>query len=1331
MSPSDFVQRGLLLVERGQYQEAVKTCRLGLLGRPGAIDGRVVLGRALLALGRFDEVLTEMRVALDAMPSFALAHMLRGEALLGKGDVGNARSSLRLAAVLAPDDPEIAGKVRAAEAAPAPRRPPPAVDPTETKHYLRSAAGSTPGILAGPDDDPEDGPDDGGDEDTATDDSPTSLHAASPAAPRTPRSPLPAPSPLAVRDEISTRTGAAVAGSIEGKSASLTDAHDVVPRDAFEESPTSVHVDEGLGAQFDTLIETQMETMIRAPLRASGTPVYGEAQARGGVFPLPDESAERRGPAEETLLTVPLSPQLNPVHSTANGRTSIVAKKKNTEPLSDDALVEVPSGPGGGAGGYSAAGSKPPPRIPNIPPQPPSSRPPGRAAQPPPSSRPPAPPSQPPRSSRPSAPPPLPSSGGGGMPPPPSGQNWQRAEGPPPAPPPRPSAQQPTMLAGPPPRPSAQHAAVPSAQQPTMLARPAPQLPPPSQPPPSQPQAPPPMGAQRAGAFQAYQTAMAASPPQMPGGPMGPTGGPPMGPGMGMPPSSLQDSMPVAAAPAPAKAAKPRSSGKSRRKRRSGLATALWVLVGAGVIGGGVFAGLQIRDLRLRRQIDAAEKRAADSSSSDTWLGWRTARDGLASIAAARRTADSRAALARAQAVLAYEMGDGAAEASAILRPLGADSRTAVPRAYMALIAGDAAAAGREVSLISGEGPAVTEYLRGRVALLAGDAKAAIAALEKAHRADPRPFTTAALAEAYGAVDRWDDAKKALDAGLTKLPDHPALVLARAELADRLGKHTPATGAEEVARLEKLVVEAQKPLASQSRGVSPWQAANALLVEAGVQLRRGERAPALASIARALDLGIDEQRLAEASVTALLGADLPEVAAAGAKRGLTSWPQSMVLRTVQAQGSFAEGRMNEVIEALPDALIGKDPLALAVRARARLSVGDLEGARKDLDVVSAASTPELLVARALLKLASGETVPPAASVSPRPDLALVQATAARLRGDPAAALAILEPIARGPMGAERTTIRLELARSYRDAANYASARAAYAVLAPLNNPAVRLEAAQLLLEDRDPKGAREHIEALLRDLGDKASGLVLVEAMRIRTLTGAATAAEALADKAFKAGAPPWMLQREASRIARRREDFSGAIVALGKALDGSKADIDTILLGCDLVDGAPEAFVAKVTKAVEERLVGLPDQLVAQGKLAIARKDLTKAAELFTKASQRFQERPASARRVAQASFGVGALAVGRGDWVMAKLKLEAALELDPALVDAYLYQAVALASSNALKPAIARLKVASEYSPESVVVWQLLERRATEAGDRKTAEQAAKRVQELQSKK
>ncbi|HEX2690069.1 MAG TPA: hypothetical protein VHN14_25810, partial [Kofleriaceae bacterium] len=86
MSQSDFVTRGQALVSAGQYQEAVKVCRLGLLGRPTTVEGRVVLGQALLALKRYDEVLAEMRVALELDHASVAAQTLKSEALLRKGD---------------------------------------------------------------------------------------------------------------------------------------------------------------------------------------------------------------------------------------------------------------------------------------------------------------------------------------------------------------------------------------------------------------------------------------------------------------------------------------------------------------------------------------------------------------------------------------------------------------------------------------------------------------------------------------------------------------------------------------------------------------------------------------------------------------------------------------------------------------------------------------------------------------------------------------------------------------------------------------------------------------------------------------------------------------------------------------------------------------------------------------------------------------------------------------------------------------------------------------------------------------------------------------------
>jgi tetratricopeptide (TPR) repeat protein len=1155
-------------VEDGQFQEAVKTCRLGLLGRPATVDGRIVLGRALLALERFDEVVAEMRVTLEIDPSCVSAYLLQGEALVRKGDPVAACDLFRRAAALAPTNPEIAARLYEAE--------------VHAQEYVSSLRG-----------------------DTETKNYP---YLAKP------------------RGVAST-------------------AHDDITVTA-KPLQTSVRA-------FGTPMESDVASGVRLE-SADDIDILGDS------LDDMDETRQR---------SVSLSPRTNPVQPGTLARTPPVAKKKSiTEPLADDAIVEMrspraPAPPDAGANASPrAAPNRPPPRSPDA-------------------SQPPRPPMAPARSLRPSAPLPPPASAAATMlaapiptvpnhalPGPAAASNWAR----------------PTVLAGPPPQ-------LPSISSGMVAA------------PPVTPGHA--MGAQNAGAFAAYKTAYAGQSPMLP-----------------VP--ALHGAADARAVPASAPSS---PLPKTRRPPRSSFAVVTWVLIGVAVIGGGVLAGFQIRDLRLRSQIEAAEKRAADASATDTWVGWKIAKNGLASIAAARRSPQSRSALARAQAVLAYEFGDGGADASATLRQLGADDRTAVARSYMALIAGDAAAAGREAGLAAVQNGPVVDYLRGRALLLSGDATAALGALEKAHRADSRPFHTVALAEVYAALDRWNDSRQALDAGLSKYPGHPALVLSKARLADQLGVHTAASSAEALTQLEEIVTEGTQPIAAQTKGGSRWQVGMALVAKANIQLRRGERDAAIASLGRALDQGIDEQRFAEAVVSSMLAADLPDVAISGAKRGLVAWPQSVALRVVLAQSSFAEGRMDEAIDVLPDALIGKDPAAIAVRSRAKISIGDRDGAKRDLDQISAMASIELTVARSLLNLAFGTAVPQVGGDNPRPDRALVRAVAARMRKDAIKAVGILEPIARGAMGSERYTVRLELARSYRDAANYASARAAYADLSSLANPTVRLETAQLLLEDRDPKGAREHIEALLRDLGDKATGVQLIEAMRMRTLTGAAGLAEALAPRAAAAGAPPWMLQREAARIARRREEFAKATTAIGKALDGSGDDIDTILLASDLVGGAPAPFVTKVTKAVETRLLDVPDRFVAQGKLAIARDDRAKAAEFFDKAAQRFKESPASARRMAQVSFGAGALAAGRAEWVMAKLKLGAAIELDPSLIDAYLYQAAALARTNARKQAVALLKIASQFNPESLTVWEVLQRQATEAGDQQTAAEAAKRAQSV----
>ncbi len=114
---AEFVQRGRTFVEQGQLQDAVRVCRLGLLGNPNEIEGRLVLGSALLALSRFDEVLAEMGSALLLQPRNPSALALKGDALLRKGDPQQSIEFLRKAAEASPGDPYVEGLQAEAEAA--------------------------------------------------------------------------------------------------------------------------------------------------------------------------------------------------------------------------------------------------------------------------------------------------------------------------------------------------------------------------------------------------------------------------------------------------------------------------------------------------------------------------------------------------------------------------------------------------------------------------------------------------------------------------------------------------------------------------------------------------------------------------------------------------------------------------------------------------------------------------------------------------------------------------------------------------------------------------------------------------------------------------------------------------------------------------------------------------------------------------------------------------------------------------------------------------------------------------------------------------------------
>ena len=392
------------------------------------------------------------------------------------------------------------------------------------------------------------------------------------------------------------------------------------------------------------------------------------------------------------------------------------------------------------------------------------------------------------------------------------------------------------------------------------------------------------------------------------------------------------------------------------RKSRSRFQIVLWLLVGVVMIGGGVFAGFQIRSMRLGKQITAARGEAVSLANTDTWQGWTGARARLASVAQAQGTIENRAALARARAVLAFEFGDGLGEAQAALQDLrgqgGLDAEIAA--AFVALAQGDAKAAGAAAdrALALAQNDPAAHYASGQASLLGGDLKAAIASLRTAVEKEPRAMYAIGLARAYAAATSWDEGLAATDQALKATPEHPGALIVRGVLLAEGGRVVAGSsaGTEIRALLDKIVREGTKPVAEQPRGVSPAQVAFADLALARVDAARGNFDAAKADLGNAANVGFDEQRFAEEAAETLYAVNLLGPSRNAAERARTAWPTSLRARATLAQIAIAVGRPAEALDLLDKAKdLAATPKGLAVRGAARLASGDLDGARADFD----------------------------------------------------------------------------------------------------------------------------------------------------------------------------------------------------------------------------------------------------------------------------------------------------------------------------------------------------------------------------------------------
>jgi predicted Zn-dependent protease len=1222
VSPTDFVAKGQALVASGQFQEAVKVCRLGLLGRPTAVEGRIVLGQALLALKRFDEVVAEMRVALDLDPTSMTAQALRGEALIEKGDQPAALEVLKKAKSTAPGDKRITELLSRAE-----------------KLAKRSsAAHSAVGFVGAPDSgankppsfEPASGgftksyPGHGvGDDDDGHFTRPTSIS--------TPGS------------KKSKPVQAQPMSAARGKPPAGSDMFAVGDKSMTMEADILEEVDDD---DFNDLAPPPGQA--RGAVVKSSSPGAGRQRARGpeqsvvadlasdDMIELDDETGAHNAvpskgyTAVRNAVQMPSGP-LDAMHPPAATRPTSLAQPAVLPPPGLAGMIAQQP--------HTMQTMAPPPRpFPNAPPSPFT-------------------PGVPIASALPTMAAPLP-------PLPPSNMPSL-------APPPHAAAA--TMMA----MPSPQMAAM----QQTVAAMPA-----------LSPTAAAHEGTMRAEGIDPRIAALVAGAP---------------------PPAGVVQNQDAFAMPG-AELAQP------RRRKRSPLAVFLWIVVGGGVIGGGVFAGFQIRAMRLQKQIGAARSQAVDLAKADTWKGWSGARDRLAGIAQASSTFDNRAALARSRGVLAYEFGDGRAELATALTRLngqgGAD--TAIATGYAALDAGEpkAAKVAADAALTAAPNDGAAHYLAGEAAGLAGDDKTAIAELQSAVKLEPRALYVVGLGHAIAQTNAWADALGQLDQALKAAPDHPAAVIEKAFVLVEAGQIIPGTSqaTEMKVLLQKLIAEGSEPFATQTRGIAPLQLALANLALAQVELSLGDGKGAQAALTAAAKVGVDDQRFGEEALDTLFRFGALDVAETNAERLVKAFPASRRARITQADILLARGKPADAITALnKSADAAALPRGLAVRGQAKLSLGDLAGARADFEAALKKS-PTLeaaLVGKAWVALADNDTKTAKATLEPgwNPNSAsaaysVAYASALRRSSDNAdreKAKALLEKVIAGPVSLDASRAHLELGRLQLDLGDLSAAKTELQAAVAGGLGDARMELADMQIADRDPQGGHDTLEAALTAAADPPPSLLLAVA-RARALVGdtaGATKALDLADKS--PSVTRWQLDRERGRLALRKGDLPTAAEALTRALDKSDTDRETLLLAADAAGTdlkAQAALAALVRKVAGDRFKESAEEKIVIGKLALADEKAKDALDAYSTAATMLGTKASSAR-LAQAHFGLAVAAYFLSNESEMSKQIDATLKEDPTLYVAYLF--AAQLSDKQPKEAIKFAAKAVQYNPEYVDGW------------------------------
>ena len=743
--------------------------------------------------------------------------------------------------------------------------------------------------------------------------------------------------------------------------------------------------------------------------------------------------------------------------------------------------------------------------------------------------------------------------------------------------------------------------------------------------------------------------------------------------------------------------ATPRASpqGRSRPKgrvarRRLGMVLAGYGLVACGIGTGAVWAGYQIREVRLENQIHAVTSEASQLLDGDTYVGYRQAREAYARIYAARRSSGDLAAQLRIEGALLLEFGEGRENARQALDELGdgdsADSLAA--RAYWRLAIGDGEAAISLARSLVTQYPGDRDgpYLLGRGLLWLGNGGEAVTAFRSALRKHQRPFVYIGLGRAHAAAGRPHEALTALDraedvcsdrvcgAGPTRrmhantLVARGRLLAASPELRVAEGRINKVAG-----QLEKLL---QRPAAALSESQRGWAA----LAAAELRLVAGQRAQAIAHAARAREFTREGNvPLVDALVALLLRLGDREAAEAVSKLGAGKWGSPAAATVVEAEVALARGDASAAL-ALLEKVAKPGPRVLDLRARAHIAKGHFESAAQALDVAAGIKPPRKLLAITVaeLELRRGQAAQArdrlaelyTAVVDPR--LALLYSEALRRTGKPEKARSVLSSVPGDPRPARAS---LELARLERELGNWKAARQAYAAALAQDPKLVvaTIEAAALELD----LGAADVAQASL----DKATEefpknwRVLIEAARVHTVRGGVQRAGQLLQRASERTAlPRWLLARERGRLALRNRFSRKALSELRNAISLRPDHAQNYLLlvnahiQLDATD--KDRALRLVREEVAKRFGGKWEEAMIRGHYLFAVDERREALAAFNTALKRMTKARMPPRVMSEASFKIGHIYYLEGNQRAALSALKRAVSLNPEHRDAFLFQ-------------------------------------------------------------